>query len=302
VGLSGVPYIGEALSLTTAILWAFAVILFKRSGETVHPLALNLFKSGLAFVLLVPTALLMGVDLFPDLPWSVYAWTALTGLIGIGVADTVFFRSLNILGAGRSAIIEASYAPFVILFSFLWLGERLSAAQGVGSGLIVGAVLVASYTTTRRVGPPLPRSELIEGILWGVVSHGLMALGLVMIKPVLNGQSVFWTTIWRLVGGLFGLGVIVLAHPARRTVLGSLMIRSGWKFMFGGAFIGQYITLLTWLGGMKYTLASISSALNQTSTVFTFVLAALILREAVTKRRLAAIILAVTGVAFVIFG
>lgn len=76
-----------------------------------HPLALNLFKSGLAFVLLVLTALVLHEELFPQLPLGVYAWTILSGLIGIGLADTIFFHSLNILGAGRSAIIEASYAP-----------------------------------------------------------------------------------------------------------------------------------------------------------------------------------------------
>lgn len=302
MNLGSIPYIGEGLSLLTALLWGFAVILFKRSGETVHPLALNLFKSGLAFMLLVPTALLFRIHLFPELPLATYGWTMLSGLIGIGLADTIFFHSLNILGAGRSAIIEASYAPFVIFFSILWLGERLTVGQAAGSGLIVLAVVVASYTTTRKAGPPLPRKLLLLGIFWGVLSHGMMALGLVMVKPILDEHSLMWTTIWRLVGGLVGLTTLLAFHPARRTVAGSLRIRRGWKFMVSASLIGQYITLLTWLGGMKYTLASIASALNQTSTMFTFVLAALILHEPVTRRRLAAITLALAGAALVTFG
>ncbi|MBZ0266267.1 hypothetical protein K8I28_16540, partial [bacterium] len=49
--LESIPYIGEIFALTTAFIWAGAVILFKKSGETVHPLALNLFKNSMAFVM-----------------------------------------------------------------------------------------------------------------------------------------------------------------------------------------------------------------------------------------------------------
>lgn len=189
----------------------------------------------------------------------------------------------------------------MIFFSILWLGERLTMWQAVGSGLIVLAVVVASYTTGRHSGTPLPRKELLKGILWGVLSHGMMALGLVMVKPVLDEQPLMWTTIWRLVGGVAGLLLLLAVHPERKFVAGSLRIRSGWKFMISATLIGQYITLLTWLGGMKYTLASVASALNQTSTMFTFILAALLLHEPVTKRKLAAIVLAITGAALVTF-
>ncbi len=294
------PYLGELLSLATALLWAFSVILYKKSGETAHPLALNIFKSGFAFILLVPTALLLGVDLFPSLPPRVYIVSILSGLLGIGLADTIFFKSLNMLGAGRTAIVEASYAPFVILLSTIWLGERLNVGQGFGAAMIVFAVLLATYTTAERQGT-LPRRVLVYGVLLGLTASGLMAVGMVLIKPVLAGQSLYWATVWRLVGGLGVQGVMLSFHPRKRQVLGSMMIRRGWPYMIAGAFFGQYITLITWLGGMKYTEASIAGALNQTSSVFTFVFAALLLREPVTRRRLVAIGLAVVGVFVVTF-
>ena len=39
------PYAGEILSLFSAIFWAFAVVLMKRAGETIHPVSMNLFKN-----------------------------------------------------------------------------------------------------------------------------------------------------------------------------------------------------------------------------------------------------------------
>ncbi len=37
---------GEVWALLAALIWSVAVILFKRTGEEVPPLALNLFKNG----------------------------------------------------------------------------------------------------------------------------------------------------------------------------------------------------------------------------------------------------------------
>jgi drug/metabolite transporter (DMT)-like permease len=72
--------------------------------------------------------------------------------------------------------------------------------------------------------------------------------------------------------------------------------------MIPGTVMGTYVSLLFWLGGMKYTLASTASALNQTATLWTFVLAALLLREPVTWKRLAGLLLGLGGVAMVTFG
>ena len=54
------PLLGAAFALMAAFSWAFAVILFKRCGEKVSPLALNLFKNVAALVLLTLTLVAMG--------------------------------------------------------------------------------------------------------------------------------------------------------------------------------------------------------------------------------------------------
>ena len=55
-------YLGEILSVVAAILWAFAVILFKKSGESVHPIALNLFKNIFAMALFIATILILDIQ------------------------------------------------------------------------------------------------------------------------------------------------------------------------------------------------------------------------------------------------
>jgi len=50
---------GETFALASALGWAWAVILLRRSGETLPPFELNLFKNVLGLVLLIPTILLV---------------------------------------------------------------------------------------------------------------------------------------------------------------------------------------------------------------------------------------------------
>lgn len=294
-----IPYIGEALSLLTAILWAFAVILFKKSGETVHPLALNLFKNLLALILILPTMWLFHETLAHNAPPSDYALLLLSGVIGIGIGDTLFFKSLNLLGAGLTAIVDCLYSPSIIGLSILWLGEGLTALQAVGAALVVSAVLTASL---ERGKSQISRRDLAWGIIWGVLAHAAMAVGIVMIKPLLERSPLLWVTEVRLFGGVMILCIILLFYPTRRAILSSIISRRGWRYTVSGSFVGTYLSMILWLAGMKYTQASIASALNQTSNIFIFILAALLLREPITARRVLGILLAFIGAALVSFG
>jgi len=59
------------------------------------------------------------------------------------------------------------------------------------------------------------------------------------------------------------------------------------------------MALIAWITGMKYTLTGIASILNQTSTVFILLFATLFLREPFTRRKLIALVLAITGIVVV---
>lgn len=294
-----VPYIGEAFALLTAVAWAFAVILFKKSGETVHPIGLNLFKDLFALVLFVPTMWLFGETLWRDAPAAEYALLLASGALGIGLGDTFFFKSLNLLGAGLTAIVDCLYSPFIIGLSLLFLAERLSLLQGVGAALVVAAVLVASLEWRKGL---ISRRDLGWGIFYGILGLAAMAVGVVAIKPLLERSPLLWATEVRVIGGAAALAVILLFHRQRRAILSSVASTRGWGYMLGGSFAGAYLAMVLWLAGMKYTQASVASALNQTANVFIFMFAALLLREPITRRRTLGIVLGFLGAILVSFG
>ncbi|RKX24920.1 MAG: hypothetical protein DRP47_10640 [Candidatus Zixiibacteriota bacterium] len=292
-------YIGEIAALLTAIVWALAVIFFRKSGEAVHPIGLNLFKNSLAAILFIPTAWLFGETLFLSVPMEDYLLLLLSGVLGIGISDTLFFKSLNALGASLSAIVDCLYSPFIIGLSMLWLGETLDIWQVVGVILILSAVLIIMGERNKN---PVGRRTILLGILWGVLAMASMAVSIVMIKPLLTRSPLIWATEIRLIGGMVVLMGFLLVHPSRRIILKSIRSSQRWGYTVTGSILGAYLSMVLWLASMKLTQVSIAAALSQTSNIFIFIFAALLLKERVTPLKLTAIVAGVTGSLLVTFG
>lgn len=284
---------GEVCALGAAVVWAFAVILLLRSGETVGPFALNLFRIALSLPLLIATTLLAGGALLRSAPPADYLLLLASGVIGIAMADTLFHKSLNMTGAGISAIVNTSYAPAVVLLAYLLLGERVSAVDLAGMALILSGIFLSS---TLRPPRACTRRELLKGIAIGLLADLLLAFAIVIAKPVLNRSPVLWAATVRQVGCLAALLLTTLFVPRMRGAYGFLRPAPVWRFMVPAAALGSFLSLLLWIAGMKYTLASVAAILNQTSTIFILMLAVLFLREPFTKRKGVAAALALAGV------
>ena len=92
-----------------------------------------------------------------------------------------------------------------------------------------------------------------------------------------------------------------LCHPERIRLAKELKFSKARLNAFPATVSGNYIALVLWVAGMKYTTASRAGVLNQMSTIFLFILATVWLKEKMTAQRLAAILLAVAGAYLVIF-
>jgi len=292
---------GSVFSLGCAFFWAFAVILFKKAGNSFSPIALNIYKSVVALVLVGLTMLVLGIPFFPDVAPGVWWILILSGLSGITLADIFYFSALNRLGAGMVAVVECLYLPCVLGFSHILLGERMGILGIAGSALVLCAILVGAFSPgDLKPGTP-GRGSKLWGISAGLLAMIFMALGIVIAKNVLDQTDVFWATFIRVAAGVLGLVPIVLCHPERKRVVGELKFSKAWINALPATVSGNYIALVLWVAGMKYTTVSRAGVLNQMSVIFIFILATVWLKEKMTPRRLAAILLAAAGAYLVIF-
>lgn len=298
--MDGLLTSGEFYSVLCAVIWAAAVVMFKASGLSTPPLALNLYKNSFAFILFVPTMLLAGVALLPPENDTHDALVLLgSGALGIGLADSLFFASLNRLGAGRSAVVDTLYSPLVALCAFLYLAEPVGPGLVLAMGLMTGAILLVAWG-----GDPddtvLAPADLRLGMIYGILAMAGMAAGIVWAKPVLERAPVLWSTTVRLGGGLAFL-LLFLGHgPSRRAFRAAFTPGRHWRVMVPAAVVGTYMAMVVWIAGMKYAGTTVAAVLNQTSVLLVPVFAAVFLGERLTQRKVAALLLGFAGAALAV--
>lgn len=285
--------LGEALAILSALAWSAGVIIYKRLGETLAPTRLNLMKNLLVLGLLLPTLAVIGTPP-PQLSTSELAITLFSGLLGIAVADSLYLTALNRLGAARMGVLGNFYSPFVILLSFLLLGERLGPLQLVGFALVSSGVLVVGMPSVQE---PAQRRAQRLGLLLGVASIALMAVAIVLVKRILETQPLIWMVALRLAGGIAGLLLLFAWRRESPLPARAERARIRWPIVLLGAFVGQYLSMVFWLGGYKYAPASVAAILNETTSIFIVVLAALFLHEPLNRRKLLGVALTLSGVA-----
>lgn len=290
--------IGEALALASAAAWAVGVILARQLGAHLPPLALNLLKNGLVLTVLAPITLFVYAGQWPSLPATDLALVLASGVLGIAVADTLYFRALNELGAGRMGVIGNLYSPLVLLMGFVWLDERLGAQQWLGFGLVALGVLLVTRPSAKAARTP---ARTLRGVVIGMIAIALMALAIVMVKRVLEGQPLLWITTLRLSGAVAGL-VLIAALPAMRRHVAFDAGQVAWPRLVAAALVGQGLSMLCWLGGYKFTSASVAAILNESASVFLVVLAALWLREPLGRRGVIGVTLTFGGIACMLLG
>jgi len=292
--------VGNLCALLAAITWASALVPFKHSGDRLSPIALNLFKNVVGLACLLVTLAVMGDGLSvlrPFEPIDVII-LMLSGFLGITLADTAFLQSLRLIGVGLVSIVECLYSPLVMLCSLLLLSEVLKTWDYVGAALVLSGVYISS-----RHAPPPGRTtrQLTAGILLGALSMVLMAFGIVIAKPVLeiNNFPLIWGATLRLLMGTVALALLTLASPERRAHWAVFRPAAVWRTAIPASVLGTYLAMVFWIAGFKFTQASVAGILNQTSVVFSILLAAMFLKEPLNTRKITAVVLALAGVGLV---
>ncbi len=290
---------GEIYSLSCALIWAFAVILFRVSGEQSSPVALNLFKNTVGLLFFIVSLPILGISFFPNyVTRADLIALGVSGVVGIGIADSLFFAGLNRLGAGNSAILDCLYSPFVILCAYFYLGEPIGAKVLIAMALMATAILVGTWQPG-AVRKEAESKKIIAGIAFGLAGILLMALGLVVAKPVLGHADAWWVATTRLVAGTAFLALQGWLPKHRADVWATFRPSRAWRVSVPAGVVGCYLAMITWIAGMKFTLVSVASVLNQTSTLFVVIFATIFLKEKLTLRRAIAVVLAFAGAVLV---
>jgi len=111
---------GDLYAVITAICWSSAVILFDISTKNFTAIQLNVLKNFIGVFGFILTIIILSIP-SPNFSQQDILTLALSGFLGILIADGLFLESLRRLGSGISAVVSTIYTPdsfYHCLYSF----------------------------------------------------------------------------------------------------------------------------------------------------------------------------------------
>lgn len=283
---------GILSALLSACSWAFGTITFERIGKVVPFVGITFLKGVFSIVLMILLLVVTG-GLYP-IGWQEFSFLALSGIVGITIGDSLFFKSLQDLGAKTQVIFFLLGQILTMILSLLFLGELLSVEQYIGAFILLTGVIVTAWGTQTN------HPNKIRGIIFGLASMTCFSVSAIMVKAAISDVPVITATFYRMVfGTIFTLGYGVASknfsswiRPLKDKKLLGLFVFNVIVITYGGFLLS--------MAAIKYISVSLASVLGATEPIFVLLLAFLLMREKVTKRELIGTIVTLVGLFLII--
>lgn len=289
--------IGCLSALLSAALWALGAILFKRLGDNLSPICINLGKSVFATICLGIMLLFINGE---SVSHRTFLYLGISGLLGITLGDTFYIKSLIELGPRLSLILTLLIPATTVLLALLILHERLSLIHCMGMLLTFSGVFMVLMERPGHVEKQI--RNRIKGIKYGLLAIFSCAFSIIFSKLVIESTTALKATFIRQLVGAAGLIAWRLIrtklHRWVKPLLNPVLLRN----LVFAAFISTFLGTWLCLTALKYIDAAIATILNSTSPLFILPLSYFFLKERISLRSFLGSLIATIGVGVIISG
>ncbi|MDD5772428.1 MAG: DMT family transporter [bacterium] len=288
--------LGGLAALGSAVAWAFGSILFEKLGNDVSPLGMNLGKGIIGILYLGILLLLIGMEPINNRD---FLFLALSGLLGIALGDTFFFKALMHLGPRLTILLETLGPVLTVIMAVLFLHERPSSLAWTGSIFTIAGVTWVLFESA-----PMEKlkENWISGVKYALLSSFCMSLGIIFAKIGVSSTSALQGTLIRFLFSVIGL---TLWGTATREIKNWLLpfknIRS-LKLLLLTVFIAVFGGFWLFLVALKYIDASIATILNSTTPLFILPMVVFISKEKISPRAIIGAVIAIAGIGLIFVG
>lgn len=182
------------------LLWSGNFVIARAVIDEVPPVGLAFWRWAIAFAVLLPFT---WRHVRRDWPVIVGHWRILLAIsfVGVAVFNTMIYWGLQSTTAINGLLIQSAMPVMIVIISFIFMGERVTAAQALGIGI---ALCGATAITVRGDLAVLRDLSFNGGDIWiatAIVCYAVYST-LVGRRPPINSFS-FLTVI-------FGAGAVLL--------------------------------------------------------------------------------------------
>ena len=291
----------EALALLAAACWAVAALFSAPASQRLGAFTFSRWRMLFASLILWSIALVTGG--WRTLDASAFGLLAVSGVIGIFIGDTALFACMNRLGPRRSGVLFATHALFSAVLAWLFLGESLWGWALVGSGLLVGGVMLAIVWGRRgdeQHGWEQTQGRLAVGVGLGLVAALCQSVATLMLKPLMT------TGIDAVAGSAMRMSMALLAHV--------LLLATGWAgarslaplrwqdagLIFGSAAVAMALGMTLILQAMKNGQAGLVAVLSSVTPILILPVLWIVYRRRPAVGAWLGAVLAVAGTALIL--
>lgn len=133
---------GAAAAVAAAICWALTTVMLSVGLRGVNPLVANSIR--------VPVVLLLGLTIaarrghlhqLREMHWETFRWVLAAGLLGWGIAASLYSLAIKLAGPAKTSIIGATAPLFAIPLTVMFLQEKPSRNTLFGTVLTIAGVI-----------------------------------------------------------------------------------------------------------------------------------------------------------------
>jgi drug/metabolite transporter (DMT)-like permease len=304
---------GIIFALLTTLSWSICIFPFTQAARRLGSNSLNHFRLLLAVIIIGTIALIGGtgdfIKIFSNDHLSAWIWLGISGIVGLTIGDYFAFAMYSVLGARIGSVLTTFAPAAALILGALLIDERISFIGIVGIIItITGVNFVSLGKSEREKIPDHGHGSITFGIIAGILAALCQGAGLVLAKKGMlahehNPINPIHATFMRLTASVVSLFIFSLVKGNIREVILPLTTNrnNGLKFGIAGTIFGPVLGVCLSL----YTVSRIDPSVAQTIfslvPVFALLLSVAFLKDKITLKSFAGLIVAISGVIILIW-
>jgi len=284
------------IATSSALCWAVASLISADVTRKIGGLAFNRLR--LFFVSLMLISYTFYLDTWNTINNDFLFVILLSGIIGIFLGDTLLFIALQKIGPRRNNILFSLAAPFTVILNIIFLNEIMSLVNLIGCIIVFfGVVIAIAYGNSRDKNH---RWELVEGnlylgVIFGIGAALCQAIGLIMMKPILNmgADPIASASLRTLISCIFLAFTFFLNYEIFNTKTSLNLKIIGQSILSG--FLGMALGMSLLLIALQHADAGIVATLSSTSPIMILFLIWLVTKKIPTTGAWIGTVLAIIG-------
>ena len=275
---------GELLALLSAFCWAAGGAVYKKGLEYTDVWTGNLIRvSATAFGFIVVMALKRLDDMIFSITPNLALWLIISAIFAFFIGDLFYLEAIKRAGVARAVPVSSTYPLFVAFAAFAIYGRNVGFLLLIGSILVIVAIYLISENNIKGVG----------GIGHAIVAAISWSISITIVDYLVNYLPA------EAVAG-FRFLVVSAIMAAFIPVKGFKLSRNAVKWLGTGSMIVLVVGNYSFVEAIRLIGSEKVAPISAIYPVIAAVFARLALREVLTVKVAAGMLLSFLGVLFVV--